>query len=1178
MYQPSQKPPVKQSDQVAKDQMPKKGQVKNNLKKQSSSNNIQTDCTQNHNSSHIDTNYNNNEENTKPYEDINNNRDNAQAAYTKKNSLDDMDSPITKPLKKFVSRSVDPYYSKIKFDGMELVYNNNDRMKKRLKKQIIKKKSVVEDIDIGKIKDMFSYKNYDETDNRSKNSTLNQNDNSQTDCYLNTVSGAKTGVQINKTENDRNFHTSTGYNQKTKPTQDDETMGYMKTPDFYQQEFASSSKKFEAKTIFGDFMKMILDSKVGEEHSIESKSDSKDDKPNYMKSDNDRYLHKIHKYFDIEAVKETSKKSDNKDNFKRQNQSTGKKSLGKVNNKMMENAHKSKHLAIKKKLQKMDADASPDDIKEMFDKGIPELISIFKCFPEDLQRRSVKKKIENCFYKIYHNSQTAAISKASNKRTKSIPFATNFENVKEFEQIMMIKKTYDMQKKLSSDLIYRNLSKKVKGLRRHAGNKSSGKKSNAQTPRNADSNDSQRNVNKEKKVGFGENSTQSTFFNQFGSKGFNEIEAANKFIGTTRSENVPDINQPTCYDEEHHLTDRNNTIGKPQTNVLEIKGDSPDELSRVTNKNKILSKNLQIVENGSISPSQLNSKRRLNLDRESMLNDKRQDSGKKMKNFSRDQQGRQEGKIADSVVGSSHFGKENSTLGVETSLQAKTPRKTSINKQSKFGSPQKPEKPDKISGQGNLFRLSTEKFRSHATENDGKTTTVRHPVYIEKKRKNDQLYYFEKLKRKLKQDPLYKMKKNALRDVKTRLVSHHLREHICSMSDIKNFHNYLENFRMWYNFKDFVELIYLKDISDMKDKLRRNIKFKHLPESKHAKVIKFNVYKVAFFDKDKFIQRFLPKSPNTSQETGPVHGKRERSSSLCDMEVPGDVFGQDDITTQQNFKSTINFYTHRQKKETDSKYCYKTGYQFNTVINKKKTKTYDNGFFKSEDKFKKSNTQMLNQLHLPLQDVRNNMTPYGTVRYDPNMDTFNRNTLSKRTIKDYALSLADTRLKQIRGSDATKFADKIKENNSSFKSRRHFIRVGNSCNRMADTKTNPDDFELMQNKMDIEDLMLRSRNFMNGLKKEQTVNKHDYEKVENNFVNSKRNRAFWEDGSYERYIKEKRDPMNYLTNYFKENFDPLTTSLASQLQRSLSLNSKNKISQRLDKQAEQKYDEQSDYS
>jgi len=292
------------------------------------------------------------------------------------------------------------------------------------------------------IKDKFSSKYVEEIENLTRVDTMSF-DQSNTNYYKSmNMTGPGTGPK----QTDRRLYTF-NYNSSNKAE-------YNKKNYNTNRNYYTNNNKNQIRAQFGDFMKMILSSKIGEDSDLDSVSDSKGE--NYKLPSNDKGMKKVHRYFEIDKMPEVINKEGDLENdaYRKENREVIK---GKVSREqIIENFHKNNEI-VETKLKALGDEATLDEIKEVFSKNIPDLMSILKCLPDDDDKDLTKRHLEECFYKIYHNSQSAAVVKASSFGNNTIPFSTNFENEREIEKIMMIKKTKDMQKKLTYNASKKNV-------------------------------------------------------------------------------------------------------------------------------------------------------------------------------------------------------------------------------------------------------------------------------------------------------------------------------------------------------------------------------------------------------------------------------------------------------------------------------------------------------------------------------------------------------------------------------------------------------------------------------------------------------------------------------------------------------------------------------------------------
>ena len=87
----------------------------------------------------------------------------------------------------------------------------------------------------------------------------------------------------------------------------------------------------------------------------------------------------------------------------------------------------------------------------------------------------------------------------------------------------------------------------------------------------------------------------------------------------------------------------------------------------------------------------------------------------------------------------------------------------------------------------------------------------------------------------------------------------------------------------------------------------------------------------------------------------------------------------------------------------------------------------------------------------------------------------------------------------------------------------------------------------MNNKIDTKNLVQANENFLGQLSKDQQFNQKDYVELENGFLQNAEKR--WADGTYEKFLVENMNPVYYLREYFRENFDDKSRGIGVQMQR-----------------------------
>jgi hypothetical protein len=163
--------------------------------------------------------------------------------------------------------------------------------------------------------------------------------------------------------------------------------------------------------------------------------------------------------------------------------------------------------------------------------------------------------------------------------------------------------------------------------------------------------------------------------------------------------------------------------------------------------------------------------------------------------------------------------------------------------------------------------------------------------------------------------------------------------------------------------------------------------------------------------------------------------------------------------------------------------------------------------------------------------------------------TINMTTVIPQNTHKKTESLAESKLASIRGVAQTQFSQKLKNNAKNF---------GRKKNQNPENTPTPiGSHELMNNRIDTNTMINSSKNFLGDLSKEQQGNQKDYIELENGFLLNEDKK--WADGTYEKFLIENMDPVFYLREYFRENFDDKTIPIGVQMQRCLSVASKNKI-------------------
>lgn len=136
-------------------------------------------------------------------------------------------------------------------------------------------------------------------------------------------------------------------------------------------------------------------------------------------------------------------------------------------------------------------------------------------------------------------------------------------------------------------------------------------------------------------------------------------------------------------------------------------------------------------------------------------------------------------------------------------------------------------------------------------------------------------------------------------------------------------------------------------------------------------------------------------------------------------------------------------------------------------------------------------------------------------------------------------SCSENKLASIRGLSQTLFSQNLITNAKNF---------GRKKNCSTEPPPEPiGQYELMNNKIDTKNLVQANENFLGQLSKDQQFNQKDYVELENGFLQNAEKR--WADGTYEKFLVENMNPVYYLREYFRENFDDKSRGIGVQMQR-----------------------------